>query len=247
MTRPTSSGSMTCQPARPKEPANHRCNPASIMRHPYPQMTDESNGSYLTANDANDLVRVLLPEMTTTRAGSDLLYGIVLSNRIDGLGGDTVSEGARNDTVSGNRGSNEVHGDEGDDCLRGGLDVEDHADALLQVVEKDALGRGYNIGGENERGNLELARSICTILDRLRPRNGGASCRDLITFATDRPGHDARHEIDPTRMREEPGWHPSVTLGEGLDRIVYLYLGNEDRWRPPLGRKGLCQRLGASA
>ncbi|KAB6716675.1 dTDP-glucose 4,6-dehydratase, partial [Roseobacter sp. TSBP12] len=80
--------------------------------------------------------------------------------------------------------------------IRDWLYVEDHADALLLVVEKGALGRSYNIGGENERSNLELVKSLCAILDEKRPKSSG-SYADQITFVTDRPGHDARYAIDP--------------------------------------------------
>ncbi|MEO1950388.1 dTDP-glucose 4,6-dehydratase [Thioclava sp.] len=126
--------------------------------------------------------------------------------------------------------------------VRDWLYVEDHADALLLVLEKGALGRSYNIGGENERSNLELVQTICTILDKLRP--GDAPYADLITFVTDRPGHDARYAIDPTRIREELGWRPSVTVEEGLERTVRWYLENEDWWRPLLERHGVGERLG---
>ena len=126
--------------------------------------------------------------------------------------------------------------------VRDWLYVEDHADALLLVLKKGALGRSYNIGGENERSNLELVQTICTILDKLRP--GDAPYADLITFVTDRPGHDARYAIDPTRIREELGWRPSVTVEEGLERTVRWYLENEDWWRSLLERHGVGERLG---
>jgi dTDP-glucose 4,6-dehydratase len=129
--------------------------------------------------------------------------------------------------------------------VRDWLYVEDHADALLLVVEKGEVGRSYNIGGENERTNLELVRAICGILDRIRPRSEG-SYADLITFVTDRPGHDARYAIDPQRIRDELGWRPSVTVEEGLERTVHWYLENEDWWQPLLSRKGVGQRLGTS-
>src|SRR6056297_3720263 len=94
--------------------------------------------------------------------------------------------------------------------IRDWLYVEDHADALLLVATEGEIGRSYNIGGENERSNLELVRTLCGILDELRPRAGG-SYADQITFVTDRPGHDARYAIDPSRIRDELGWWPSVT------------------------------------
>lgn len=127
--------------------------------------------------------------------------------------------------------------------IRDWLYVEDHAEALLLVLEKGALGRSYNIGGENERTNLQLVRTLCAILDEKRPRNDG-SYADLITFVDDRPGHDARYAIDPTRIRQELGWRPSVTVEEGLSRTVQWYLDNEAWWRPLLERKGVGQRLG---
>lgn len=128
--------------------------------------------------------------------------------------------------------------------VRDWLYVEDHADALLLVVERGEVGRTYNIGGENECSNLQLVQTICAILDRLRPRGDGSSYRDLITFVADRPGHDARYAIDPSRIREELGWRPSVTVEEGLERTVQWYLDNEAWWRPLLNRQGVGQRLG---
>jgi dTDP-glucose 4,6-dehydratase len=127
--------------------------------------------------------------------------------------------------------------------MRDWLYVEDHADALLLVLEKGALGRSYNIGGENERTNLELVKTLCGILDYLHPRDEG-SYADLITFVTDRPGHDARYAIDPSRIRNELGWRPSVTVEEGLEKTVQWYLDNENWWRPLLGRTGVGERLG---
>jgi len=128
--------------------------------------------------------------------------------------------------------------------VRDWLYVEDHADALLCVLDKGAVGRSYNIGGENERTNLELVHTLCTILDRLRPQADGGSYADLITFVTDRPGHDARYAIDPARIRAELGWRPSVSVEEGLEKTVRWYLDNEDWWRPLQDRAGVGQRLG---
>ena len=133
-----------------------------------------------------------------------------------------------------------VYGDGGN--VRDWLYVEDHADALLLVLEKGALGRSYNIGGENEAKNIDLVRTICTHMDDLHPQ--GAPHADLITFVTDRPGHDRRYAIDPTRIRDELGWRPSVTVEEGLRRTVEWYLANEDWWRPLLDRDGVGKRLG---
>ncbi|MEL7090170.1 MAG: dTDP-glucose 4,6-dehydratase [Pseudomonadota bacterium] len=130
--------------------------------------------------------------------------------------------------------------------VRDWLYVEDHADALLTVLARGAVGRSYNIGGENERSNLDLVRTICAILDDMRPRAAG-SYADLITFVADRPGHDARYAIDPGRVRAELGWRPSVTLDEGLRRTVAWYLDNEAWWRALQDRDGVGRRLGTDA
>ena len=127
--------------------------------------------------------------------------------------------------------------------IRDWLYVEDHADALLTVLENGALGRSYNIGGENEARNIDLVRMICALLDELAP--DGAPHDRLITFATDRPGHDLRYAIDPARIRAELGWRPSVTLEQGLRRTVEWYLANEAWWKPLQARQGVGQRLGA--
>jgi len=129
--------------------------------------------------------------------------------------------------------------------VRDWLYVEDHADALLLVVQRGAVGRSYNIGGENERRNIDLVRTICAILDRKRPK--AAPYADQISFVDDRPGHDARYAIDPARIRSELGWRPSVTVEEGLERTVEWYLANEDWWRPLMARQGVGQRLGTKA
>ncbi|MCB1360414.1 MAG: dTDP-glucose 4,6-dehydratase [Rhodobacter sp.] len=126
--------------------------------------------------------------------------------------------------------------------VRDWLYVEDHAQALLLVLAKGAVGRSYNIGGENEARNIDLVRTICAILDDLRPADRAYA--EQITFVADRPGHDARYAIDPARIRAELGWRPSVTLEEGLRRTVRWYLDHEDWWRPLQARQGVGQRLG---
>ena len=122
-----------------------------------------------------------------------------------------------------------VYGDGGN--VRDWLYVEDHADALLLCLEQGAVGRSYNIGGENEARNIDLVRMICAHLDELRP--AGAP-------------HDRRYAIDPTRIRTELGWRPSVTVEEGLKRTVAWYLDNEAWWRPLLDREGVGRRLGTA-
>ncbi|WP_439119509.1 dTDP-glucose 4,6-dehydratase [Marivita sp.] len=126
--------------------------------------------------------------------------------------------------------------------VRDWLFVEDHADALLTVAIRGVVGRSYNIGGENEARNIDLVRMICTLMDEMVPK--GAPHDRLITFVTDRPGHDLRYAIDPKRMRGELGWRPSVTLEEGLRRTVRWYLDNEGWWQALQDRDGVGQRLG---
>lgn len=106
--------------------------------------------------------------------------------------------------------------------IRDWLYVEDHADALLTVLTKGTVGRSYNIGGENEAKNIDLVHMICAHLDQMRPKD--TPYADQITFVTDRPGHDMRYAIDPTRIRTELGWLPSVTLEQGLEKTVRWYL-----------------------
>lgn len=126
--------------------------------------------------------------------------------------------------------------------VRDWLFVEDHADALLLVLAKGALGRSYNIGGENEAANIDIVRKICALLDEMNP--SGAPHARLITYVTDRPGHDMRYAIDPSRIRSELGWRPSVTLDQGLRKTVRWYLDNAAWWQPLQARAGVGQRLG---
>ncbi|MEE9455418.1 MAG: dTDP-glucose 4,6-dehydratase [Paracoccaceae bacterium] len=128
--------------------------------------------------------------------------------------------------------------------IRDWLYVEDHADALLTVLTEGTLGRAYNIGGENEVTNIELVRAICAILDTKRPTD--TPYAEQIIFVTDRPGHDLRYAIDPTRIRTELGWRPSVTLEQGLEMTVQWYLDNEAWWQALQNRDGVGTRLGTS-
>jgi len=127
--------------------------------------------------------------------------------------------------------------------IRDWLYVEDHADALLLVLARGEIGQSYNIGGENELTNLELVHTICKILNRLIPRSKG-SYAELITFVKDRPGHDQRYAIDPSRIRNELGWHPSVTVEQGLEKTIQWYLDNKFWWKPLQNRSGVGERLG---
>ena len=127
--------------------------------------------------------------------------------------------------------------------IRDWLYVEDHADALLLVLTQGEIGRSYNIGGENEITNLELVHTICKILNRLRPLSS-VSYKELIMFVEDRPGHNARYAIDPSRIRNELGWQPSVTFEQGLEKTIQWYIDNKDWWKPLQSRSGVGKRLG---
>ena len=129
--------------------------------------------------------------------------------------------------------------------VRDWLYVEDHADALLLVLQKGAVGRSYNIGGENEARNIDIVHKICALLDELHP--AGAPRSRLITHVADRPGHDLRYAIDPTRLRSELGWRPSVTLDQGFRLTVQWYLDNQAWWQPLQDRNGVGARLGVRA
>ncbi len=120
--------------------------------------------------------------------------------------------------------------------VRDWLYVEDHIDALFQVIKKGEVGRTYNIGGNNEFSNLELVNTICSILDRLKPRKKG-TYEELIKFVQDRPGHDARYAINSNRIKTELGWEATTTIVDGLEKTVLWYLQNEHWWRPLIERK----------
>ncbi|MEL6101121.1 MAG: dTDP-glucose 4,6-dehydratase [Pseudomonadota bacterium] len=126
--------------------------------------------------------------------------------------------------------------------VRDWLYVEDHADALLTVLQQGTIGRSYNIGGENEAQNIEIVRKICALLDERRPEQAPHS--RLIEFVADRPGHDMRYAIDPARIRDELGWRPSVTLDQGLAKTVDWYLANDNWWQPLLQSEGVASRVG---
>jgi dTDP-glucose 4,6-dehydratase len=129
--------------------------------------------------------------------------------------------------------------------VRDWLFVEDHAVALLAALSRGGVGETYNIGGNNEARNIDIVRTICAILDELRP--AGAPRETLITYVTDRPGHDFRYAIDASKIMAELGWRPSVTLEQGLRRTVEWYLANEPWWRALQERQGVGQRLGLKA
>jgi dTDP-glucose 4,6-dehydratase len=116
--------------------------------------------------------------------------------------------------------------------VRDWLYVEDHARALLTVVSAGRIGETYCVGGRSERTNLDVVKSICMLLDELAPSKAIGGREALITFVTDRPGHDLRYAIDPTRICTELAWQPRETFESGLRRTVEWYLANRAWWQP---------------
>jgi dTDP-glucose 4,6-dehydratase len=112
------------------------------------------------------------------------------------------------------------------DNVRDWLYVDDHAEALLTVFEKGKVGETYNIGGNNEKQNLEVVHTICDLLNQMKPRKDGKSYRDLITYVADRPGHDKRYAIDASKIMSELNWKPKETFESGIKKTVAWYLDN---------------------
>jgi len=112
------------------------------------------------------------------------------------------------------------------DQIRDWLYVEDHARALYKVVTEGTIGETYNIGGHNEKQNIEVVKAICQILDELKPQSNGEPYESLITFVKDRPGHDLRYAIDATKIKENLGWTPEETFDSGIRKTVEWYLNN---------------------
>lgn len=131
--------------------------------------------------------------------------------------------------------------------IRDWLYVEDHARALLTVLECGVVGRSYNVGGHNEQQNIDVVQRICDLLDEMQPDPGLGSRRELIQFVEDRPGHDQRYAIDASRIKDELGWVPQETFDSGLCKTVEWYLQRPEWFRSQEAgvRRGLKQ--GASA
>ena len=131
--------------------------------------------------------------------------------------------------------------------IRDWLYVEDHATALVTVFEKGENGETYNIGGHNEKKNIEVVRAICGLLEELAPTEKTESVgqyEDLITFVKDRPGHDVRYAIDASKIERELGWKPAETFETGLKKTVQWYLDNRDWWSSILDGSYQLERLG---
>jgi len=112
--------------------------------------------------------------------------------------------------------------------IRDWLYVVDHCKGITTVLEKGVVGETYNIGGWNEKANVEVVHTLCDLLDELKPREDGKSYREQITFVKDRPGHDRRYAIDATKISKELGWKPEETFKTGIRKTVQWYLDNQD-------------------
>jgi dTDP-glucose 4,6-dehydratase len=130
--------------------------------------------------------------------------------------------------------------------IRDWLYVEDHASALATIMMRGKVGESYNVGGEAERTNLEVVETICDLLDARVPLKSVKSRRDLITFVTDRPGHDRRYAIDCSKLKAELGWTQTVDFDAGLARTIDWYLTNEDWWAPLRAARYAGERLGTT-
>ena len=128
--------------------------------------------------------------------------------------------------------------------VRDWLYVDDHVAALCLVNEKGVPGETYNVGGHNERTNLEVVQTVCRILDELRPRDDGSKYESLITYVADRPGRDLRYAIDPSKLMNELGWKPTRTFDTGIRETVRWYLDNKWWWGPIHEKKYSGERLG---
>ncbi len=130
--------------------------------------------------------------------------------------------------------------------IRDWLYVEDHVKALIKVVTEGGIGETYNIGGQNEKTNLEVVETICDLLEELAPERpiGVKNYRDLITFVKDRPGHDVRYAIDSLKIKRELGWVPEETFATGLRKTVKWYLDNRQWWERVLSGAYRLERLG---
>ena len=130
--------------------------------------------------------------------------------------------------------------------VRDWLYVEDHAKAIARVFQSGKIGETYNIGGRNERKNIEVVQTICQILDELRP-SGEGPYSDLIAYVTDRPGHDLRYAIDATKLETELGWQAEENFDSGIRKTVEWYLANEWWWKPIRDGKYSGERLGRTS
>ena len=134
--------------------------------------------------------------------------------------------------------------------IRDWLHVEDHAEALLLIATKGQLGETYNVGGQSEKQNLEVVHTLCDLLEDMAPQQkpeGVAQYKDLISYVTDRPGHDQRYAVDITKIHQDLGWSPKHTFESGMRSTVEWYLENQGWWQAVLDGSYQLERLGAKA
>ena len=112
--------------------------------------------------------------------------------------------------------------------VREWLYVQDHCSAIRRVVEEGKVGETYNVGGWNEKANIEVVNTLCSLLDEMQPRADGKKYSSQIAYVKDRPGHDRRYAIDATKLEKELGWKPAETFETGIRKTVRWYLDNED-------------------
>lgn len=128
--------------------------------------------------------------------------------------------------------------------IRDWLYVEDHCDAIYEVLNKGKIGETYNIGGNYEKTNIEVVKKICDILDEISPNKNGKSFKKLIKFVKDRPGHDFRYAMDITKIKQELNWAPKESFSSGIRKTIKWYLDNEKWWKDIQKKKYKQERLG---
>tara|TARA_Y100000590_G_scaffold463138_1_gene629114 strand:- start:284 stop:1339 length:1056 start_codon:yes stop_codon:yes gene_type:complete len=128
--------------------------------------------------------------------------------------------------------------------IRDWLYVEDHCDAIYTVLNKGVIGSTYNIGGNNEIKNIDIVKIICHKMDSFLPRSNGSSYSDLITFVTDRPGHDFRYAIDASKIQNNLGWAPRENFNSGIEKTITWYLENKEWWKSIQNNSYRQERLG---
>jgi dTDP-glucose 4,6-dehydratase len=131
--------------------------------------------------------------------------------------------------------------------VRDWLHVDDHAEALELVLTRGQIGEGYNVGGRAERSNLQVVETICDLIDQRQPLADGRSRRSLINFVADRPGHDRRYAIDPSKIERELGWRAAHEFEQGLAETIDWFLASEWWWRPIREGRYRGERLGSAA
>jgi dTDP-glucose 4,6-dehydratase len=189
--------------------------PAFTETHPY-----EPNSPYSASKAASDhLVRAYhhtygLPTLTTNCSNNygpyhfpEKLIPLMIVNALAGKNLPVYGDGMQ---------------------IRDWLYVKDHCSAIRRVLEAGRVGETYNIGGWNEKPNIEIVNTVCTLLDEMRPRQDGKSYSTQITYVQDRPGHDRRYAIDASKIHEELGWKPAETFASGIRKTVQWYLSNAD-------------------